>query len=188
MPKTLLPRTVSTLAFVSGLLGLVACTGPAPALSPTSTPPVFENEEEALAAVTESYQQFLDISNTILHEGGINPERIDVIASADVAAIEYEAYSRMRDGGYSTRGDITLSGVQIREFYNSPDSVGVVARAFACEIVGSVEILDANGQPQPQPDRLPAIGFEISLGVDPASSGHFLITSKDAEEGASSCA
>ncbi len=138
--------------------------------------------------MTETYQQFLDISNTILHEGGINPERIEAVASPDVVAIEYEAYSRMRDGGYSTRGDIGLSGVQVREFYSSPDSLGVVARAFACEIIDSVEIFDANGQPQPQPDRQPAVGFGISLGVDPVNSDRFIITSKDAEEGASSCA
>jgi hypothetical protein len=187
MPLTSRSRSASTLALAAGLLALTGCAGPDPAPPPSSSPPVFENEEQALAAVTETYQEFLDISNTILHEGGTNPERIAAVASPDVAAIEYEAYSRMRDGGYSTRGDIDLADVRLREFYTSPDSLGVVARAFACEIVGSVEILDTNGQPRPQSDRQPAIGFEISLGADSESSDHYMITAKDAEEGASSC-
>lgn len=188
MPTTSTPRTLSALVLVAGLLALTACTGPEPTPPPTAPPPVFENEEQALAAVTATYQEFLDISNTILHEGGVNPERIELVASPDVAAIEYDAYSRMRDGGYSTRGDIGLAHLRVLEYYKAPDSVGIVARAFACEVISSVEILDSSGQPQPQPERQTSIGFEISVGVDPVSFDHFIITSKDAEEGASSCA
>ena len=41
-----------------GLLAVTACTAPEPAPPQKSTPPVFENEEQALAAVTETYQEF----------------------------------------------------------------------------------------------------------------------------------
>jgi hypothetical protein len=101
MPVTQLPRTLTALVLVGSILALTACTGPDPS-PPTSSspPPVFANEEEALTAVTATYQQFLDTANLILHEGGSAPERISAIMAPEVAEVELEAYGRMHDNGY----------------------------------------------------------------------------------------
>ncbi|WP_157579851.1 MULTISPECIES: hypothetical protein [unclassified Plantibacter] len=188
MPVTQLRRPIPALALVASILALTACTGSDPT-PPTrsSPPPVFANEEEALAAVTETYQQFLDTANLILHEGGSAPERISAIMAPEVAEVELEAYGRMRDNGYRSVGDITLADVQLREFYSHPDALGVVARAFACEVISSVEVVDASDQPISQPGRAPAVGFDVSLGLGPKDGSEFIILSKEAEEGASAC-
>lgn len=178
------PATSLTLS----LFALTACTSPQPTPIPSSTTEVvFASEEEALAAVTATYEEFLRISNQILQDGGSNPERIDAITSPEVAEIEHESYARMRNNGYRTTGDIILSSPRLRQFYTHADSVGVVGRMFACEVISGVDVVNADGVSQVPEGRPSAVGFEILVGVESTRSDHFIIVSKDAEEGASTC-
>ncbi|WP_285042817.1 hypothetical protein [Plantibacter sp. LMC-P-059a] len=138
---------------MAGLLALTACSGPDPAPPPSSAPPVFASEEEALSAVTETYQEYMRISNAILLDGGLEVQRIDVIVGKELAEFEHGSLVELATAGKTMVGAPTLISTHLSEWYSSPDSLGVIAKAKSCIDLSTVDVLDAAGNSTVRPDR-----------------------------------
>ena len=180
-------RTLSTLALAVGLLALTACTEVEPAPPPSSTPPVFENEEQALAAVTETYQAFLDISNTILIEGGVGVDRIDVIVGSKLLNAEHQSLMELASQGLSLTGKPTLVTTELQEWYDQPDAAGVIASARACMDLTAVQVLDGDGNSVVEADRPSMRTWSISIGPGDEGQQQFVLTSRDFFSEGASC-
>jgi hypothetical protein len=169
------PRTLSTLALAVGLLALTACTDVEPAPPPSSTPPVFANEEQALAAVTETVGSFITVVNMIGAEGGQNPGRLDHILAPDLKEAETAGFADMAAKGWRTTGEATLHRVELVQWWPRPDAVGVIAIAQACIDYSSVDVLDSGGTSVVNPERDQLRSTELQLT---AESGELLISTK----------
>ena len=181
MPRTSRSRSVSTIVLTAGLLALTACTGPEPAPPPKSSPPVFENEEQALAAVTETYQRFQELSFQILAEGGANPERISTLASDDVAQVEIDGYRRSAELGYAVTGTPSVQSVVLDLWLPHPDSLQIVARADVCVDISSVQVLDSAGASVVPADRATQSLWSVDVAYREADRSLF-VSSKQKEK------
>ncbi|ROR83010.1 hypothetical protein EDD42_3112 [Plantibacter flavus] len=170
-----------------GLLALTACTASEPAPAPSRTPPVFENEEQALAAVTETYQEFLDISNTILVEGGVDVDRINAIVGGQLVDAEHENLTELSTQGLSLTGAPTLVSMQLQEWYPQPDAAGVIALARACMDLTAVQVLDGDGNSVVETDRPSTRTWSIAIGPGNEGQQRFVLTSRDFLSEGSSC-
>jgi hypothetical protein len=176
MSTTCLPRTLSILCLASGLLALTACTDPDPTPPSTSPPPpVFESEEQALAAVTETVGSFVSVVNAIGAEGGQNPERLDDLLGADLKRAEVAGFEDMSAKGWKTIGEAVLRRVDLIQWWPQPDTVGVVAVAQACIDYTGVDVLDAGGASVVHPERDQLRSTELQLT---AEDGELLISTK----------
>ena len=188
MPVTPRPRTHSALALAAGLLALTACSGPDPAPPPSSAPPVFASEEEALAAVTETYQEFLDISNTILVEGGVGVERIDAIVGAELADFEHESLVELAVAGKTLTGAPILVTTSISDWYPQPDAAGVIALGTACMDLTPVDVLDSAGNSVVAPDRPRTRTWSVQIGPGHADQSDFVLLKHDVLHEGEACA
>lgn len=146
-------RLVGAVA-VLGMLTLSGCGGgdPLPTLPPTpSSTPVFASEEEALAAAEEAYSAYLEMSNLITSEGGVNPERIAPFVSEDRLPDELEGFQTYSDLNIHTTGNDVYEIVELQRIDESDAGVEVVV--YVCWDASAVRVLNADGADVTPPDR-----------------------------------
>jgi hypothetical protein len=188
MPVTPRPRTLSAFALVAGLLALTACSSPDPAPPPSSAPPVFTNEEEALTAVTETYQEYMRISNTILVEGGVGVERIDAIVAANLTEEEHADLLDLPSMGLTLSGAPKLVTVDLQKWYPVPDAAGVLASATACMDLTTVQVQDSHGNSAVSTGRPATRTWSIKVGPGGQDQRPYVITSRDFLSEGAACA
>lgn len=152
-------------------LGMTACVGgePLPTLPPTpDSTPIFGSEEEALAAAEAAYAAYLEMSNLISSEGGVEPERIAPFVTEAQLQDELAGSSYLRDNGIRAAGNSVLGKVLLQQ-YDELGSVAEVA-AYICVDVGAVRILDANGSDVTPEDRPDVIALEVLFQSEDSST------------------
>ncbi|XUK60905.1 Lipoprotein [Plantibacter sp. RU18] len=172
------PATSLTLS----LFALTACTSPQPTPIPSSTPEViFASEEEALAAVTATFETYQALSYTILAEGGSNPERLAAIATPDVTEVEYAGYRMAAEGGYSFTGTPSIASITLVFWLANPDPLSVLARAEICIDITDVQVTDSTGASAVNVERrnLSRWSVDFSEGNDEA----LIVSAKDLLDG-----
>jgi hypothetical protein len=70
--------------------------------------PVFASDEEALQVATETYRAYLVVSDAILRDGGLEPERLRTIATTELAAQEAKGYNDFAVQGRRLVGETKL--------------------------------------------------------------------------------
>ena len=151
--------TVTALA-----LGGCVPSEPDPTSSPEPTAtPVFASEEEALAAATDAYAAYLKASDTILSEGGINPERIDEVAVGEAADSAREASYAFSNKGFRSTGETTFGNLRVQRYSPRASGSDEILSAYLCEDVSDVDVLDAVGISVVSIDRPPKQAYEVAF-------------------------
>jgi hypothetical protein len=175
MPRTARFLTPVTLAAVL----LAGCTPSTPMPAPPPTPdatPVFTSDEEALAAAEEAYGKYLALADTILSEGGNDPERLLDAVSRDVYANEAPGFERIANNGWRGTGKTAFT-ISLQR-YDDPQVV-----AYVCEDVSATDLLDSSGVSVVKPGRLAIVPFEVEFD----GGDHMLIVRKDMWDGGGAC-
>jgi hypothetical protein len=155
-----------TTAFVVGLLG--ACTPPEPQASqrPTVTrTPVFASDDEALAAATKAYAAYLEMSDTIAHDGGANPERIKPFASGKALKLAMRSAEQYREASAHSVGATTFSRARLQNLVDIPPG-GLLISFYVCEDVSQVEVIDEGGVSLVSSNRPPEASLVITVVRD----------------------
>lgn len=170
------------------LVALTACTEPAaePHPSPTTTP-VFETEEQALAAGAAAYQAYLDVWNTIVLEGGAEAGRIDKVTTGDLRAFENESLTSLGELGWTFSGEVTLDTFQVGEWYTVPDAAGVLIVATACVDLTGSGAVDANGVSVVKPDRPRTRTWDVHVSKGGRDQLPFVLSAQDVRKEGSTC-
>ena len=179
-----------TAACVGGLLlGAVGCTA-APTPAPRSATPtvasIFASDEEALAAATEAYANYLRVSDEILMSGGEYPERIEEVTSAQMAESEIEGYLGAQEQKFRSTGGSAFSNLTIQHVAIGQESEGVVT-AYVCSDVSGVDVFNEDGESvvaANRPDRTP---FEVTFDLADASATRLVVASATVWNGAGVC-
>jgi len=164
-------RTLVGAVTVAGVLLLGGCGGgdPMPTLPPTpSATPIFASEEEALAAAEEAYAAYLEMSNLISSEGGVDPERIAPFVTVDQLPEELEAASYLSENGFRVAGEVRATEMILQQ-YNESGGVAEVS-AYVCLDVSDARAIDAEGNDRTPPDRPETIALEVSFTANDADS------------------
>ena len=177
-------------ACVGGLLlGAVGCTAAPKSAPPSPTPtvaPIFASDEEALAAATEAYANYLRVSDEILMDGGENPERIQEFTSTELAKSEIEGYrdaqaQKFRSTGGSTFSNLTLQSVAVDSGNRE------MVTAYVCSDVSVVDVLNEDGVSVVSPDRPDRTPFEITFELVDSRDPRLVVASAEVWTGAGVC-
>lgn len=164
------------------LASLAGCIGSGVVKTPVPTPsaaPVFASDEEALAAAEAAYAAYVDATDIVSAEGGVNPERIKNLVTSEELERSIEEFKNLRESGNRTIGTTAFDALTLQRF----DDVEVVV--YACVDVSSVRLVNAEGidiTPRNRPEHVPLeIAFWIGL------QGELLLNSSDVWQEASIC-
>lgn len=170
-------RRVGSVLAVLAMLALAGCDSgdPLPMLPPTpSSTPVFGSEEEALAAATDAYAAYLEMSNLISSEGGVDPERIAPFVTPEQLPDELAGFAYFSDSGIHSVGEAHVAQVVLQQYSEGPEGAEIVV--YACVDVGGVIILNADGNDVTPKEREPIVALEVSMTTE---LGNLLIADSD---------
>jgi hypothetical protein len=144
------------------LFSLAGCAGqptPQPTSAQPTVAPVFDSDEEALAAATEAYANYLKLSNEIAHDGGNHAERISEVATGEAMETEIRSLEGMRSAGTVGVGDVGFDNFTLQSTDLSSGSV----IAYVCLDVSGADVVDAAGTSVLPPDRVESLPLEIGF-------------------------
>lgn len=180
----MLPAAVAVLATVL----LSGCVPQEPVITPEPEPsstPVFASDEEALAAATEAYAKYLEVSDQIAHDGGDEADRITSYLTTSQAAKELETFNQLKESGLATQGSTIFDRVTLQRYGRStsgPDSITV----YLCLDVSAVVILDSLGTDVTPSGRINKLPLEVEFeALDPVK---LLISRSEPWSGSDFCA
>lgn len=153
------------LPLAAAVLVLGACgpTPPAPPPTPTATvapAPLFETDEEALAAAEAVYREYLQVSDSIAHDGGADPQRLRDLVTERRYAADVEYFEGMQARGTHLAGAVQLVSAELQSF--SDEEVTI----YACIDVAGARHVDQLGRDTTPPDRVDRLLLEVLLVVD----------------------
>lgn len=157
-------RTLVGAVALAGVLLLAGCDGgtPIPTLPPTpSATPIFASEEEALAAAEEAYAAYLEMSTLIGSEGGVDPDRISGLVTADRLKDELRGFETLRESGLRLVGPTTFDVVEVQRIEISDEDAEVVF--YACWDASLSRVLNAGGEDVTPVDRVDRVVLEVRL-------------------------
>lgn len=155
------PCVAGACAFVVGLSG---CTTSPPPLAPTPSMTASTlnlSDEEALAAATTAYREFLKVVDAVLADGGTNPERIHSVASGQAADDFLLDAEEFRKRGVHTTGRTSFDSVRAQG--PTRDQVTI----YVCVDVSNIDVLNAEGVSQVESSRLPRTPYVVSFTGTP---------------------
>ncbi|MBX0300111.1 hypothetical protein K2F54_08980 [Cryobacterium sp. 1639] len=154
----------------AGLL-LFAAAGCATAPEPVQTStvptaaPVFASDEEALAAATEAYANYLALSSAIAHAGGNDAQRISEVTTGEALDTEIQSMERLSEAGTTGVGELKFDTFTIQSAELSSGSVS----AYVCLDVSATDVVDATGTSVLTGDRRERLPLEIAFIYDDES-------------------
>lgn len=154
-PLTLLVLLTATLA---------GCAEPTrlPPPEPSAAAPLFASDEEALAAATAAYEEYLAVVDAAFKD----PTSSDRDALGEVAVGEAlielgDSLQTFADRGLRFEGGRSLVDVLLQQGYPDGDAYNV--RMYVCESVQGLDVVDAAGNSVVEPTRPQFTAFEVLL-------------------------
>jgi len=180
-------RLPAVLAVTLTMLVLTGCGTPEPVVVPepeSSSTPLFASDEEALAAAEEAYGAYLAVSDQILAEGGINPERAYGYMTENMRSDSFAGIKLFVDSEWHTQGATTFDSMTLQQF-SQDETTEASLVAYACLDVSGLRIIDVAGTdvtPLERPSRLP---LELEFVAEASST--MLIERSDLWSGEDFC-
>jgi hypothetical protein len=176
---------------VTALLALAMLSGCVPAATHTSTPtpeatPLFATDDEALAAATKAYAAYLKMSDTIAHDGGAHPERLNKYVSLDLAATDERGFADFRTNRWKSIGTTTFDNQKLQQYDPAALAGSATISVYLCVDVSNVNVIDSSGKSMvspKRPDRGPVLA---TFALDPSSRA-LIVESSDPWKDASIC-
>ncbi len=168
MPRR--PHALVAPLLVLAMVGCAPTTVIPPAGPPSEEAPLFASDEEALAAATEAYEEFLAVSSQILQDGGREPERLVPLVSDAVYETELEGFTEFRANGWKATGESELLETVLQQHLSGGFSATQVV-IYACVSLAGTDVVTANsGESVVSSDRPEVLAFEVAFEGQPQGS------------------
>lgn len=160
-------------ALLVALASLVMLSGCVPDDSPPAPPqttataaPVFASEEEALAAATEAYKNYLAVSDLIAQEGGQDASRFSAVVTPEWLEREQASAELFRERAVKQIGSSTFDRVSVQQWTQDADATEVTL--YLCFDLRSVQIVNLDGSASdiPRVDRPVPIEVLVTAPAD----------------------
>lgn len=146
---------------------LAGCMPGEPIITPVPEPsstPIFASDEEALAAATEAYAKYVEVSDLIASEGGSSPERIAPLVSKDRFKEELEAYKQLDASGNHQEGRSKFDGAILQQLIDSgSDEASIIF--YVCLDQSQAKFIDGDGTDITPVDTSRRSAFEITMSA-----------------------
>jgi hypothetical protein len=160
-------RTLLGAVTVFGMLLLSGCGGgtPIPTLPPTpSATPIFASEEEALAAAEEAYAEYLEMSDLISSEGGVDPERIAPFVTERRLSDELRGFTTLREADLRIEGSAVFDVIDLQRYDQIENEAEVVF--YACVDLSGSRVINSLGEDVTPTDREDLLLLEVVLRTE----------------------
>lgn len=151
-----------TLACAVGLL-LTGCIAEDPVVVPPTAEmvePLFASDEEALAAATDAYEAYADVSDLISQEGGKNPGRLTPYVTEEWLAQELSGFEELAKSEQHLSG----SGHTVASLLQYYDHDAVAA--YFCVDVEDVRLMTADNVDVTPDTRSNKIAIEAHFRIE----------------------
>ena len=181
-------RVGAALAVLVAALAVGGCveddpdTTPSP--DPTSTP-LFESDEEALAAAEEAYSRYQAVEDVVFAEGGAGSERIEKVAVRDALEAARLGFAELASNGYRGVGRTKFDSLELQQYSTEIESENVVI-AYICLDFSESDIVDQTNSSIVSPDRLVRQPYEVSFDMSPSDDG-LILAMREPWTGAGTC-
>ncbi|BDI23391.1 hypothetical protein [Herbiconiux sp. L3-i23] len=173
------------LALAGGFLTATALVGceayPTVLVSPLpSSAPVFQSEDEALAAATATYEGYARSIDLLANDDEGAEEEILLFATREAAASDVETFEGIRASGQSLQGSTKPYNFLLAE----SDLVSGEVHLYVCLDIAEMRLIDENGvdvTPNTRGNHQP---FEATLAI---SDGKLLVERNQAWGGTNFC-
>lgn len=175
----------------AGLL-LFAAAGCATAPEPVQTStvptaaPVFASDEEALAAATEAYANYVAVADQIVREGGADPSRISEFVSDDLAKSEISSFDSLADRSLRGVGESSYSNFSLQKVSDESSGEDVVM-AYVCSDLSGTDVLNETGESVVSPDRQVRKPYQVTFDVSQNDSQKLVVSSVTVWDGSGVC-
>jgi len=163
-------RVGAALAVLVAALAVGGCVDnePDPTQSPDPSPtPLFESDEEALAAAEEAYGRYLLVNDQVFAEGGIGLERLDGVATGQQLEADKANLTELTGKGYRSVGTTTFEMLELQQTASDEMVGDPSVIAYVCEDVSGVDVVDSNGVSVVQSNRPNRVRFEVAFDGEP---------------------
>ena len=181
-------RVGAALAVLVAALAVGGCVEdePDPTQSPDPSPsPLFESDEEALAAAEEAYGRYQAVEDEVFAEGGAGSERIEEVAVRDALEAARLGFSELASNGYRGVGRTKFDSFELQQYAPEIESENVVI-AYVCLDFSESDIVDQANMSIVSPDRLVRQPFEVSFDLSASGSG-LILAMREPWTGAGTC-
>ena len=159
--KTSTPVVVAVLAAVV----LCGCTQKDPVVIPEPEPssaPIFESDEEALAAAEVAYGEYLKVSNEITADGGEGAERIEPFVSNVYFESAAAGFGTYQTDGLRTEGTTSLESAKLQQREDQGTGPARIV-VYACVDISKIRVLNSlNKDVSPANKQVP-VPFELDF-------------------------
>jgi hypothetical protein len=167
--------------------GTARVPGPVTSESTNAPVPPSVSDKEVLASARTTYEAFLGVTDTIIAEGGIDPDRIDRWATPRIAELEKESIETFKESGNRMEGRARVASATLQSHSARSEPSLDIATIYVCVDVSAVDIINPEGQStvaETRPDRIP---FVVTLASGSENETHMLVSSKTVWSGEGVC-
>lgn len=127
---------------------------------------MFASDEEALAAAEAAYRNYIDVSDQIARDGGLNVERLQPFVSVELYQQQVQEYADVVSKGLRAMGSSMFDSFTLESY----DATKGEIRAYACLRTGDIQVLDSSSldvTPINRNNNLPLqLVFTVSTDLD----------------------
>lgn len=144
---------------------LAACTESTripPAEPPAATEPLFASDEEALAAATAAYEEYLAVSNEAASALPFDLSSLEPLVTSEYLLRETESLNRLEEQGWLIAGQSSVEQTRLQQWYVD-NEVGHVVVMYACIDVSQARVIDRDGVDVTPIDRSNQVSLEVEF-------------------------
>ncbi|MBF0671796.1 MAG: hypothetical protein IR160_04335 [Salinibacterium sp.] len=151
------------------LLLLTSCTPSPAAETPTTSPsttadaPIFETEEEAVAAADEVIQQYWTTTNEVFQSGGLRIEKLESIVTERRMQSERQLADSFQEQQLVQTGNFRAEATSFQQMFNDDDTTVLIVTT--CVDSGEVEARFSDGRLVQRISEEPRYLHEVTLHV-----------------------
>jgi hypothetical protein len=149
--------------------------------------PLFASDEEALEAAADAYRAYFSVADTILSEGGVNPERLIELVSADIYDVQLESYERFAAQSYRSVGPTTIDTISLQKHSPRAEPDQLLVTVYACVDISASDVLDENGTSIVVNPRQNRYAYEASFSARPGGALPLILSEEDQWTGNDFC-
>ena len=145
-----------------------------------SSAPVFDSEEEALAAATAAYTAYSAVSDQIGTDGGEKPDRLRAVVTSAWFEKDLAQFTEFSKTGRHLVGQTTFDSIAVQSFDEQ------LLAVYLCIDVSGIRVLDSSGTDVTPLDRVARVPLEVGFDLVEAP-GSVLLASSQVWDGDSFC-
>ncbi len=159
---------------------LAGCVPSEPNVTPVPEPsatPIFASDEEALAAATDAYAKYLEVSDAIFANGGEGADALSEVLAGDQLQIENDGFVQVQTNGWHSIGSTKFDQVVLQQFDPTSNGASIVV-AYLCEDISGTQVLNATGESVRAEGLRERSLYEVTFDASPEASS-LLVSDKD---------